>query len=131
MTAGTGPRVSRRAVLGAIGGAVVGVSTAGVVAWDRWWSTGGGHVIPPDANGIARIGHAYLAGVPDEADRDRLRDLLAEAGAPGLEGGEEELARLEPVVRAEARDDELVIVDGWVLARSEARAAGLVALNDG
>lgn len=128
MSAGTTPRVSRRAVLGAIGGTAVAVATAGAVTWDRWWSSGGGHHIPPHAEGIARIGHVYLAGTPEEADPDRLRELLAGTEAGELTGDETELTRLQPVVRSEARDDDLVIVDGWVLSRSEARAAGLVAL---
>jgi hypothetical protein len=128
MTTGRGRTVSRRAVLGAIGGAALAAATAGALARELLRSPGRrAPSLPVGVEGIPRIGYVYLATAPEEADAGRLRSLLADAGAPGLTGDEAELAALQPVAREETRRGDVVIVEGWVLSISEARAAALVA----
>jgi len=74
--------------------------------------------------GIARIGARYLADHPDEADADALLAAL-----PTGDGAADPVAAASGIVADEYRDGVTVVVDGWVLARSEARAAALIALE--
>ncbi len=74
--------------------------------------------------GILRIGARYLDDHPDEA---ALRAWLD--GLPT--GVEDPLAHAATVVTEEFRSGHTVVVDGWVLADSEARAAAVLALACG
>ncbi len=72
--------------------------------------------------GVIAVGTRYVQTHPDDADLDALLDSF-----PEVDG--------DPFVSAEAlsRDEfwrgDTVVVDGWVLARSEARAAAVIALS--
>ncbi len=72
------------------------------------------------------VGRRYLELYPDEADRARLRAGLI---GPARPLDREALrARLARRCGQDFRDGNTVIVDGWVLARTEARACALAAL---
>ena len=78
---------------------------------------------------IGRIGAAYLALVPDEASRSQLVELIPELD--GVPAGEIEahLVDLGPRVAEDFAAGDTIVIDGWVLARTEGRAAALVALG--
>lgn len=75
-----------------------------------------------------KVGEQYLAQAPEDADPDRLAAALFD-GDPGDVSSLEQLRG--HIDRRRARDFETgdtVIVDGWVLARTEARLCALSAL---
>ncbi|MEL6576250.1 MAG: hypothetical protein AAFQ81_10205 [Pseudomonadota bacterium] len=82
---------------------------------------------------LARIGNVYLAEFPEEAAPGKLGALLA--GVPSLAAGfRSDAAALARSAFTEACARELrcgdtVLCDGWLLARSEARLCGLIALQ--
>ena len=127
-------RFTRRAFLGmlALGGAggaaaAVGEQQAQLVtrAWRKVFG------IPPrrsDMGGLAelrRIGERYLAAHPEE----RSRALLVADVGPVGDDGLASFARLRDRVRDDFAARRTVTVDGWLLARTEARAAALLALG--
>jgi len=71
--------------------------------------------------GVIAVGEGYLRAVPEEAD---LATLLAALPAPG--GDVAAAARRR--IAADFTNGETVAVDGWLLSRSEARAAAALAL---
>jgi len=79
--------------------------------------------------GARRVGREYLAQAPDDADPDRLAEILF--GDPRTAAAMSSAALRAHVARRRARDFETgdtVIVDGWVLARTEARLCALTVL---
>ncbi|MCB1930023.1 MAG: hypothetical protein KDH17_18570 [Rhodocyclaceae bacterium] len=83
-----------------------------------------------DRQAVAAIGEAYLAAHPEERDRAELlrrieREFVARRRAAGAEPA---VSALSALVRDEFRDGRVVIVDGWMLSRSEARIYALAAL---
>jgi hypothetical protein len=130
MTPDRGRVVSRRAVLGAFGGFAAAAVASSALVWGRGCSSSDKTAleVPDDAEGIARIGYGYLLLTPDEADRAKLREFLSDAGGPRLTGAVNELSSVRSLARADAASGNVVLVDGWVLPVSEARAAALVAL---
>lgn len=77
---------------------------------------------------LVAVGTRYLEDVPGEADQAILLDQL-----PALEGTVPDrpgpaLGVLAPQVVADHRAGDLVVLDGWVLSRTEARAAALYAV---
>lgn len=81
----------------------------------------------------AEVGRAYLAGMPQEADRARLVDALtrclgAQSCDPARAGKADLRAALTRQIRQDFADRQVVRVDGWVLSVTEARLAGLAAL---
>ena len=76
---------------------------------------------------IVRVGRSYLKKVPDEANREKLAALL-----PSLKGSKRLAARIRALRDRVARDfaeNRIVLLEGWLLSRTEARAAALVALG--
>ena len=73
-----------------------------------------------------RVGHRYLALHPEEIDIDRLWTTLA--GLPLPSHIDQLKARLAQLRRRDFERGEIVIVDGWILARTEARACALLTL---
>jgi hypothetical protein len=72
------------------------------------------------------IGHRYLSLYPEEADIDRLWTTLAGSSAPSRT---DELAvRLAQLRQRDFECGEIAIVDGWILARTEARTCALLTL---
>ena len=84
----------------------------------------------------AEVGRAYLAQSPHEANAERILAAVAGGGSPGsarpakwrsASGGE-----LLELIRQQIADDvareDVAIVEGWVLSRTEGRLCGLVFL---
>jgi hypothetical protein len=74
---------------------------------------------------LARLGALYLGDHPLERDRGHLSRLLA---------GNADVLTTQGLIAAIARDwrsHDVTVVDGWVLARSEARICAIVHLNGG
>lgn len=79
-------------------------------------------LVPDDIPaGVIAIGAAYMAERPEEADLPALLTLL-----PSPDGDVAAAARAGVAADFEAGDT--VVLDGWVLATSEARAAAVLAL---
>lgn len=138
--------ISRRAALGVLGGAAAAVAAAvaGVRLVgddDRPGDAGspGGTEAPggsagarDELDGIRRIGEAYLTAHPEQAGREELLEALG-GGQPGGVDPEAEpeeiLAGLEAAIREDFAEARTVVLDGWHLSVTEARAAALVALG--
>ncbi len=79
-----------------------------------------------DGDALYAVGRHYLRRHRDEADRARLRALLAtETALPDGAGWRRHLARL---TAADFAAGDVTIIGGWVLARSEARFMALASL---
>jgi hypothetical protein len=98
------------------------IGSKDIAGWLREWI--------PDA-GAAAIGVRYLLATPSERSPDRLarelfgRSLSDEADWPGFK------RLMRRVQASRARDflnDDLVLLEGWAVARTEARLLALVAL---
>ncbi|MFV2063436.1 MAG: hypothetical protein ACC726_07965 [Chloroflexota bacterium] len=77
-------------------------------------------------DGVDAVGLVYLHQVPDEASSSALREAL------GMGPNDDPRARPKRLGRRVARDFErgdVVVIDGWRLARSEARWAALIRLE--
>jgi hypothetical protein len=129
----------RRGAWVAIAGAAsVAISGSGARALAPHRAPGAGErlvAVITHGEGAARVGRSALAAGVVEAD---VRGLIAglQAGAPGLAdllrgGSDDEIrAALDAARRRDfaERADGLTRVDGWVVARTEARVCALVAL---
>jgi hypothetical protein len=74
-----------------------------------------------------RLGEAYAAQYPGEARRDTLRSRL---GLPNRVCGACDLRTLlERSAEEDFRAGRIVILNGWVVARTEARACALLAFS--
>ena len=79
-----------------------------------------------DESGARLIGKAYLSTYPDERDRMLiLKDLL---GPAKLRGPSDLRRRIAQRRQQDFIRGAVVVVDGWILAKSEARAAALTVL---
>jgi hypothetical protein len=81
--------------------------------------------LPHDASALRQLGETYLATHPVEADRVQLSRLLAPDGRA--------VGTLSGVIRNVERDwmsHNVAVVNGWVLARTEARLCALFFLTD-
>jgi hypothetical protein len=89
-----------------------------------------------DAVGTRRIGDAYVAVVPAESSADALLAALAPEGEdPAQWWASITLEKLQKPMRRRVHDDfeagDVVDLDGWQLARTEARLAALYVLTQG
>lgn len=119
----SGGGISRRALLRVLaGGAVAG-------AWVAPWLPAAAEATAPDAavaSALVRIGRRYVALVPGEGELATLRRLLGHAsGADVLS----DASAFEAAVARDFARGDVFAVDGWVLARTELRAAALFALT--
>jgi len=79
-----------------------------------------------DEGGARLIGKAYLSAYPDERDGILiLKDLL---GPTKLRGPDDLRRRIARRREQDFINGEVVFVDGWILAKSEARTAALTVL---
>jgi hypothetical protein len=79
-----------------------------------------------DQSGARLIGKVYLSAYPDERNKTLiLKDLL---GPTKFYGPEDLKRRIAKCREQDFLKGEVVVVDGWILARSEARAAALTVL---
>jgi hypothetical protein len=86
--------------------------------------------VQPENAAMVSVGRAYLDQTPQEANAARLRqllDLAAEVRAATLPGPEKE--RLALRQSEDFRTGQTVLVQGWVLSRTEARLYALAALQ--
>ncbi len=80
-----------------------------------------------DGEGAARLGRSYLAAHPTEARRVVLvRDLVGPTVPTSARRASREVAAR---IRTDYAAGSTVVVDGWVLSRTEARLYALVALG--
>jgi hypothetical protein len=128
--------ISRRDTLIACGAlAAVGV-WPGLAAGDSGGAKAGALRLALRSAESARVvGRAYLATHPDEADPVQLLAAIEAAGGIGRSVARQPIdpTALARAVAGAVRDDFLdrrtVRVDGWVLARTEARLCALAALT--
>jgi hypothetical protein len=84
----------------------------------------------PHRDAARLIGWRYLAAAPEERSTTRLRRILFDGA--DVDGGPEMLAHLRRLIDMKRRHDfsigNTVIVDGWLLARTEARLCALATL---
>ena len=79
-----------------------------------------------DQSGAHLIGKVYLSAYPDDRNETLiLKDLL---GSTRLHGPDDLRRRIAKRREQDFMEGEVVVVDGWILARSEARAAALTVL---
>jgi hypothetical protein len=74
---------------------------------------------------LHRLGAWYLAAYPQERSRTRLSQLLMPADPGAIH------AQLRGAIARDWAGQQVVVVDGWVLARTEARLCALVHLEAG
>jgi hypothetical protein len=128
--------MSRRAVVVGIGGAATAALVAVMVGRqiadssndDDGDDRAAAADVPSDDEAIKRVGEAYRAAYPEEDDVEVL-----EAALPRFEGlsgqqVQDQLSTLRDQVRTDFAEGNIVMVDGWLLAATEARAAALVSL---
>jgi hypothetical protein len=114
--------VTRRTVLRLLGGGTLAALLGAGPGATADAEDAGGAI----AEVLARIGRRYLELVPAERDLDTLRARLGEFTTTG-----DVLAGAAALGRAVERDferGEILAVDGWILSRTELRAAALFAL---
>lgn len=76
---------------------------------------------PADLIMLGHVGKTYLTAHPLEAASGRLRRLLVPDGWTG-----DAFAGVRENVRRDWMSHNVIVVEGWVLARTEARLCGLI-----
>ncbi len=76
---------------------------------------------------VIAVGRAYIAAVPGATHVDDLRRDLGLAGSATSVVPFD--AELDAAVKADFGEGRIVLLDGWMLSRTEARLAALVALE--
>ncbi|MFO1190147.1 MAG: hypothetical protein U1E97_11345 [Alphaproteobacteria bacterium] len=83
----------------------------------------------PKGIAIARIGHLYLASAKlDSQGLTRTLRLVQGFGAPDTMQADADRERIATRIRHDFERDRLVAVDGWILARTEARLCAICVL---
>lgn len=125
--------VSRRECLGAGAGLVWALSGRPSFALFKQrekptelekWLLHDGVVLLGDIAALRRLGAVYLSLHPQERDRERLSQLLLRSAKPAG------LSLLEEIAR-DWFEHEVIVVQGWVLARTEARICAALHLISG
>ena len=114
--------LSRRALLVGLGGGVAAATGFGVYRL----------LAEPDVElaptpGVLRIGRRYLEAVPEEADLGILLARLPNGTDPERLAGR--LSDLAPAVAEDFAQGRVVLLRGWLVSRTEARAAAVLALT--
>lgn len=82
-----------------------------------------------DEHLVKRIGNAYRRRYPGESSGDSLLGLLTGENLPegrtGITIGND---KIDEMIRNDFRDGRIVIIEGWVLSRTEARQSALFSL---
>jgi hypothetical protein len=83
-----------------------------------------------DRQAAEKVGRRYLAIAPSEANVGSLLEHLGLAASPSDDGDEHRThTRFAERRRREFANGDTVVIDGWILARSEARLCALIALG--
>ena len=76
-----------------------------------------------DTDTMIAIGGGYVAMTPDE----NSENILAKELIGNMQGSPQEMAEaLNDKVKADFDKGDLVVIDGWILSRTEARQCGLL-----
>jgi hypothetical protein len=86
-------------------------------------------MLVPERESARRIGKAYLAVKPEEADLERLIALLCPRREDRQCPPREQLRRLLAVRHDDFCDGRIVRLQGWIIPATEARLCALVALG--
>jgi hypothetical protein len=119
-----------RAVVGVLGVVLLepsffqGNPSPGDAKLEDWLRHLGADVLGNGA-ALGRIGGLYLDANPGESNRRRLTQLLS-----GEETTEVGLTLIQNIARNWV-DHDVVVVDGWVMARAEARICAVLHLMEG
>lgn len=115
------------------------MALAVTAAWPNRWRHYSGesldshllrHFFPRERAFAARIGVLYLESVPPERSKRRLAEMVLGVGTtdPPFD-----IAAMTARVRArrdrDFLDGDLVVIDGWLLTRTEARLCALASLS--
>jgi hypothetical protein len=111
---------------------------AGAAGGTALWAPNLATILDPLGRGVAedseraarRLGGFYLARHPEEADTAALERALFGTAGNGWDGGRA-AQTWAAACRADFRAERLVVLDGWWLARSEARLCALLHLDAG
>ena len=127
-----GPLFSRRVVIGGLAASgltagVLGSLLAGCSDSSRSGGSEGGPNPEAAEAAIVRIGHRYRLEQPAEDDRAVLLERLGLAAGAGTSLGF--LRSLGTRVEEDYAAGRTVRLDGWVLSRTEGRAAALVSMS--
>jgi hypothetical protein len=119
-----------RAFVGLFGALALGPSLGLHTSWSEEvhpeeWLRRFGAACLGDGAALSRLGTIYLASNPRERNRERLSRLLWGDGT-GSVG-----ARLIESISRDWFAHDVTVVDGWVLARTEARLCAALHLMDG
>jgi len=79
---------------------------------------------------IAVVGERYLELVPEEADVKVLAELLVPLDGEIPRDPTSDLLVLADMVRADFDAGNVISIDGWLLSRTEGRAAALFAIDE-
>ncbi len=80
-----------------------------------------------DQDTASDIGRKYLSQFPEENNKRKLVRLLGENLTSGNNDASTALSEL---IAKDFQEDRMVTIDGWVLARTEARQCALFSLED-
>ena len=86
----------------------------------------------PDTRAAAAVGRLYLRQCPQEASATWLEQRLfgGKLSAPGQHAGNDgPFDRLRQARQQDFRDGDVVVLDGWFFARTEARLLALISLR--
>ena len=79
-----------------------------------------------DTGTITSIGNSYISQAPKENSENDLARALIE----DISGSPEEMAKsLTEKVAYDFENGDIVMIDGWILSRTEARQCGLLSKN--
>ena len=125
----TGRPTARRMVVSGVGIAAVIAATPGFgVALRSAFQARRGREMWRDPRAVRAVGRSYLELASNEADRARLSDLIfGNAGLPDVSFS----SLQRHIAAARARDHaagDTIMLDGWILSRTEARLCALCAL---
>jgi hypothetical protein len=84
-----------------------------------------------DPDGAREVGLRYLTLYPNENGTESLMKELANGMGKNSNAGNPDLLKnwLARKIKKDFREDNIVIVDGWVLARTEAQACSITCFS--
>jgi hypothetical protein len=116
--------LTRRALLRVLGGGTLAALVGATPGRAGQTEAPGG----PVAEALARIGRRYLEIAPTDRDLAGLRAHLGAFANPATVLSQ--AAAFEAAVRRDFERGDILALDGWILSRTELRAAALFALTD-